>query len=301
MIRYHNTRLGGAYQQYTKEYLRGLVEGNLETLELLDTSLLGINRSKGSLPKINIPYVVPANHEINTHSKTIVLADTSGVRGSEADLRYINAILTAGWEDPLIDEKYYSVRKFATKAYMNWISRSMKNRFNLSFEDASEMSILAAVYYFCAHSNIGEILDPKNFKAYADLAEITNLGAIRVKAVIDRYSLTTINSEFTLASMVDCMSRISNDTKNKISVETLMSTLAHSWYGEGGVFYCNLALEYPPMFLTLLYFSLVDKGYTKTRLGTLVSEFAVGRNTSMGDMYAKQINTIVKSFKVRSA
>ena len=290
--------MGVGYNHYQQEYYDGLTRGFFETFTLNETALLGVCKTKGKLPKTNLPYVVSKDNKSNTHGKTIVLVDSSGLRDTEADLRYVNMIMTAVWEDPTIAERFINTRKFATKAYMNWIGRALKARYNFSFEDQAEINTLTAVYYYCTTGEPKDILAERNYKAYADLGEITGLGVVRVKATIDRFKISDYDGSISFESIVNLMSQVSDDTKNKVSIQAVMSSMSTSWYGEGGVFYCNLALEYPPMFLSLLYFSLVDKTYTQTRFGKTISEFAVGRNVRIGEMFAKQINSQIKAYKV---
>ncbi|AFI55397.1 hypothetical protein TSMG0114 [Halocynthia phage JM-2012] len=293
--------MGQSYNQYISQYLEGLARGVFDTHVLNETTLLGLNQRKGELPKTNLPYVVSHDAEFNTHNKTIVLADSSGLRGGEADLRYTNMILTGLWEDPHINETFTITRKFAAKAYMQWISRNLLTRFNLNYEDSSELNVLSAIYYYCSTGTPADILNKRNYKAYADLGEITNIGVVRVTEVISKFEITDIDETFTFNHMVNLMRNISDDTKGKITPEVIMSTLAHSWYGEGGVFYCNLAIEYPPMFLSMLYYALVEKSYISTRFGKIVSEFAVGRKSNIGELFTRQLHGIIKDSKIKPA
>lgn len=300
MIKYLSTLMGQSYNHYLGQYLEGLARNTFETYEIGDTLLLGVNRSKGELPKTNLPYVVLPEHEFNTRKKTIVLIDSAGLRDSEADLRYINMILTGLWEDPHLAERFHSVRKFATRSYMNWVSRGLHKRFALSLDDKMDIDILTAIYFYCAGSTPSEVLDAKNYKAYADLAEITDKGALRVKNIIERYQLDRYEGTLSFKALIEMIQQVSDDARHKITVQSVMATLSRSWYGEGGVFYCNLALEYPPMFISLLYFSLTDKTYTRTGLGTVTSEFSVGRNRNVGVLFTKQLHSLIKDANPKS-
>lgn len=301
MINYNQTRMGLSYTQYIRQYLEGLARGVLETSTLNETSLLGVNRKKGELPKTNLPYVVPNNTDINTRNQTLVLGDVSGLRGEEADLRYTNMILTALWEDPNIGETFVTTRKFAAKAFMHWYGRNLMTRFNLNYEDMTKINILAAIYYYCSTSTPEDMLKESNYKVYADLGEVTGVGVNRVINVIKEFNLEKHDGNFTIEHLISMMNQVSDDTKGKITYQSVTSTLAHSWYGEGGVFYCNLATEYPPMFLTLLYYALVDKSvYGKTRFSVLVNEFAVGRKSNVGEAFTRQLHSIIKNVKLKA-
>lgn len=297
MIKYNYTMIAEAYGDYKADYLRGFVQGAFETYALQETALVGICRNKNVLPKTNVPYVLLPEDPMNTSGKTVVLCDGTGIRDLEADLRYLNVLTTAMWEDPSIHERFSSVRKFATRAYVNWVGRALMNRFNINFQDKAYMDAVLAIYYYCACGIPKEYFGAGEYNAIRQISEATNLPAQRIVDVVKACELDTSEVPFVFSEAIECIRNISPDLNTKITTTAVFGVLARSWYGEGGTFYCNLAVEYPPMFMTLLYFALVSTDFKRTQLATVVKEFAVGRNVQMGDMYVKQFNAYIQGIE----
>lgn len=294
MIKFRGTLIGSTYGRYAGDYLTALLTRKMESYSLGDSAIIGINRTNGMLPRSNVPYVFQGNLPENTLKKTVVVCDGTGIRDVEADLRYINTIVTAMWEDDIIAETFPILRNLGTKAYMNWVVRGLAGRFNLSYEDCRSLNILFAIYYFTAHSTPEDVLAKSNYKNYSMLSEITGYPTQLILDMVDKYELAHMSGNLRLTDLIELARKESDDLRNKLSVSSVQSVLAGSWYGEGGPFYCNLALEYPPMFYTLLYFSLVDTGYQKTRLGVRIKEFVVGRNRDLGSRYTEQFHAYIK-------
>ena len=294
MIKYNETLIATAYSTYRGEYLRCLATGAFEKYNLQETAQVGICRKTNTIPKSNIPFVYLSSDEANTTNRTVVLCDGTGVRDLEADLRYVNTIITALWEDPTIHERFITVRKFATRAYVNWVGRGLMNRFNINFQDKVVMDVLLAIYYYSACGTPSEYFANGEFNAVRQISEAINIPVARVVEVINDYKIADVESTYRFADCIVHIQSISDDLKSKITVTSATAVLSRSWYGEGGTFYSNLAVEYPPMFLTLLYFALVSTDFKRTNLANVVKEFAIGRNTNIGEMYVKQFNAYVQ-------
>lgn len=300
MTNYNQTRLGRSYTHYLKEYLQAFVERKFEMHTIGESVIFALNRQRGNLPKTNLPYVVPPNHAANTRNQTIVISDMAGIKDEEASLRYINTVLTSVWEDPLVKERFLPMRKFAAKAYMNWVSRGLVNRFSLPFEDKTHLDILCAIFFYCNGHDFQEVIKSSNYKFYADIGELTGLGANRLVHTMEKCGLKEIEGRFDMDALVDAMRLVSRDCHEKISYSSLTSVLARSWYGEAGMFYCNLALEYPPMFLTLVYFALTDRTYSRSQFGNVLKEFSIGRRVDQGDTFTRNLGQAIKDFNIKS-
>lgn len=299
MIFYNQTQMANAYRGNGMLFLSAFIKRELEIKNLGETAAVGFNQIRGNVPKSNLPYLFTQEAKENTTGKTLVLTDMYGVKDREQDFRQLHSYLIALWEDPSIGERFTSVRKFATKAYINWFGRTLANRYNIEFDDKQEMDIILAIYFYTIGGDLTEALDKRNYKLYSDIAEITNAGAVKVSAVIAKHDLDTFES-FGFETMVHRIQNISKDLATKLGQNSIMAALSRSWHDEGGVFYCNLAIEYPPTFLALLYAAITDRGYSKTPFGRMVKEFAIGRNVNLGDTYVRQIGAIVKGINPTS-
>ena len=297
MIQFNNTKMAQAFSHYRPDYISGRIGGILDQHLVNGSSILAVNRTKGQMPKTHLPYILHPTDGANTTDLTILMYDVNGVQSAEADLRYLNAMLTIGWEDPLMQERYLTTRKFATKAYMTWIGRSLRTRHNFSVEDQIQIDIILAVFYYSAVGNPSEIFSRAKFKSYTDIAEITMARASMILDVVERNGINEM-SHFGLEEMVYMLTKVSDDTRSKISLPALQSQLSGSWVGEGRVYYSNLAMEYPPMFLTMLYNSLVERSFSRTPFSNVVQEFAVGRKSNVGEMFTRTLSEQIKSYKL---
>lgn len=301
MINYTRTMIGQTYNyRYINEYLQALINKDLDVREINDTSILAINSSNNDLPKMNVPIVLGTEHRANTQGKPIVMLDNNRLRDTDADLRLTLGLLMSAYEDPAIQERFYSVRKLATKAYVNWLGRALTSKFNLPYEDKVEMDIILATYFYCNADTPKKYLGEGTYKGLADLDEITRYGLAKIESVLAKHELADLDITLTMERCIMCIRTISERTEKVITMANVMATVGYSWYGEGSNLFCNLAIEYPPMFITLMYFALIDRSFKRTNLGTVIKEFAVGRETRLGDNFTKQVSTIIKGLSVKS-
>ena len=175
----------------------------------------------------------------------------------------------------------------------------MGRKFNLLHEDKLEVDILAATYFYCSSITPNDAFGRGKYKGLADLGEITQYGVNRVEAILGKHNLIDYREKFTIIDMIIKMKNISDRTDSVLTKPNISATIANSWFGEAGVLYCNLAMEYPPMFLTMIYYAIIDRGYIRTNFAELIKPFITKNNAQDGDLFVKQMGNIIKALKIK--
>lgn len=289
MIKYLHTAMARTYNRHNQDYLNAMIRGDLTQYNIGQGGLLAVNSGGADVPTAYIPQVIPKDHDSNTLGRAIVMIDATKVRSNEVDLRKTMGMLTAAWEGG--DTVFDQTRRFLTKAYTNWVSRGLAQRFGLPFQDVTPLKVYLATYFWCTHTTPDKILPQAN--SLSAVADATGIPATAVNDIWERHNLRNFEDTLNLVSVINMAKDISPEVRTKLTAESVMATMSGSWFSETGTFYSNLALEYPPAFATLAYHGLTERGYQKTRLGEVVKQYAGGRNNEHGVSYAKNIGSLI--------
>lgn len=289
MLSYLNTVMAMTYNTQQKPYVQALIQKELEVINVGQQGLLALNRGNADVPRAYLPQVIAQDHPMNTLNKTVVMVDTAKINAKETDFRHTLGVLTTAWESG--DTVFDQTRRFLTKTYIAWVGQSLTRRFGLPYDDAFALKVYLAIYFYCSHSTPMKVLS--NPASFAAISEITGFGAGYVNDIIEDHQLREYDNTLTLKETIDMAKSISPEVKSKLDLNSVIATVSRSWVGETGTFYCNLAVEYPPAFATLLYYALVDRGFRKTGLSTSVEQYSSGRNKDLGVNYTKALNQLI--------
>lgn len=141
---------------------------------------------------------------------------------------------------------------FQVQIFATWVSELFARRFALDAEQQVRISILAAFYYLCLFTDDKEA-DLRRFVPI--ISKVTTTGAA---FVID--TLRDIDHIQDLEALLDTI-KTSLDTERLegVGIDVMITMLSGSWFGPNNAILVGIALEYPPMWNTLLYLSLTDQ------------------------------------------
>lgn len=227
------------------------------------------------------PFLQPmTKKEIPTLTADIVLDGRSLLRsdGSRNKLdAFGHAVLTAQltrmWIDEQTDYKrdLLNVSDFPAKVFINWISSAVSLRLGLDFGQVAILRSLTAIYYI---QLFGALTNPE------DLQEVDRIltRAARYLPGVDSGTLQRVAGEIptlnTIADFIAWVHRVIDSPRiEQLTVAVLYTGLGFSWgpaYREA----VAVALEYPPIFLALVYSSTIERSYSTTGLGKTIQRTA---------------------------
>ena len=135
---------------------------------------------------------------------------------------------------------------------MSLVSELFARRFALDAEQQVRISILAAFYYLCLFTDDKEA-DLRRFVPI--ISKVTTTGTV---FVID--TLRDIDHIQDLEALLDTIkTSLDTDRLEGVGIDVMITMLSGSWFGPNNAILVGIALEYPPMWNTLLYLSLTDQ------------------------------------------
>ena len=141
---------------------------------------------------------------------------------------------------------------FQVQIFATWVSELFARRFALDAEQQVRISILAAFYYLCLFTDDKEA-DLRRF-----IPIISKVCTTGTSFVID--TLRDVDHIQDLEALLDTI-KTSLDTErlDGVGIDVMITMLSGSWFGPNNAILVGIALEYPPMWNTLLYLSLTDQ------------------------------------------
>lgn len=147
----------------------------------------------------------------------------------------------------ILNMGHFQIQIFAT-----WISELFARRFALDAEQQVRISVLAAFYYLCLFTDDDQA-DLRRFVPI--ISKVTSTGST---FVID--TLRDVEYIRDLETLLDTIkSTLQTDRLEGVGIDVMITMLSGSWFGPNNAILVGIALEYPPMWNTLLYLSLTDQ------------------------------------------
>lgn len=148
--------------------------------------------------------------------------------------------------------------------YATWLSSTISAAFNLAVDQRTEISILAA-YFYWVQLGIESDVD----RIGARIAKDLKLEFDRVIGVIDNAG--ELNN---LQAFVDALKTTSAGVRlDKFDIPTLYQVSAGVWMGPMGRPVMEVALEYPAYIVALTAVALTDRSYRRSRFFEYVNLF----------------------------
>lgn len=179
------------------------------------------------------------------------------------ELLILIGILTAIWDSP--DRSMVAnIAADLSPIYATWLSSTLSAAFNLQVDQRTEVSIIAAYFYW---QQLGVEANPD--KIAARIAMDLKLDFDRVIEVID-----TAGDMSDLNGLIAALKASSGGIRmDKIDVSTVWQVSAGVWTGALGRNIMEVALEFPPYIVALTTAALTEKGYRRSRFFDYVSLF----------------------------
>lgn len=159
----------------------------------------------------------------------------------------IESIWVGNGANDILNLGHYQIQVFAT-----WVAEMFTRRFALDAEQQVRLSVLAAFYYLCLFAD-KDTVDLRRFLSI--ITKVTNTNTVFVMDTLRDVDHVSTIDEF-LALIIRTLN---TDRLAGLGVDVFITLLAGSWFGPNHAVMVGVALEYPPMWNTLLYLSLTDR------------------------------------------
>ena len=165
--------------------------------------------------------------------------------------------------------------QFATSIFGKWINRLLTQRFNLYPDESLIVEIIANFYYQMLYEPFDTFSNQENdHKFLIHTIKNTNAREPIVREVFNKLGR--------LSSVDDLCINIRNILENvklrDLSSAVLITIVGNSWFGLNAKEMLAIALEYPPIFIPLVYNAAKEKTYKHTYLADVISHFAKAKD-----------------------
>jgi len=214
--------------------------------------------------------------EIPTLEASVVLdgrqllrADGRAVKEDVLNHAVLSANLTSMWIDggAAMRKDMLNLGEFPAKVFGSWLGQALALRLSLDLGQSAMLRAVTSIYYI-------QLFDPLPENATDDDRDKILIRAVRSTPGVDYDTLLGILGTIPVLSDINdyvayVKKVIDSPRTEQLNISLIYTALGHSWgpqYREA----VAVALEYPPIFLSLVYTTCKQRSYTKTGLGKII-------------------------------
>lgn len=244
----------------------------------------------GTIGAFNYPVVFDNRGELNVvfDGRTSMSIDSFHRivprRVDELTAKIISARLALEWANGE-RQRLYSFNAIPAGVFGSWMAEVIAKRFALNAMSQLKVGILASIYY-------GNLFTDKQrdesdiISDVVYISRVTGFNASEIKNALQVYP--DINS---LEHFCEACREYTQDVHLRdLNLTTLYGVVGGYWYGNAGRESIAVALEFPPMWLTLLFQAITDRSFKKAGLTQVVE-----RNT-----WRKHADSFVRAMMPRA-
>lgn len=142
---------------------------------------------------------------------------------------------------------------FQITIFAQWVSNSIIRRFGLDAAQQLKLQAISAYYYLCLFSDERRF-DP--MRAAPIIARAINASTAYIVDLVDTLPFIADITEF-LDVIKESMA---TERLSGLTLDYFYASLNGSWFGPNHNILVGVAVEYPPIFTSLLYLALTDRG-----------------------------------------
>lgn len=231
------------------------------------------------IPVFNYPLVVEHNHEkhVVVDTRNLLSRQTTGTlrarRSDEFQAKVILAQLALDWSHGE-QQRIFSINQMPLAVFSGWLGEVIGKRFALNAMSQMQVSILAAIYYINLFSDASQVEAREGAAMLATITRACGWRAGDVITILEAYPVISTLEEFCEFAR--------NHTQDvhlqDLNTITLQGSVGGYWYGNAGRESIAVALEYPPMWLSLVFQAITDRSFKKAGLTTVVERSSYRRH-----------------------
>jgi hypothetical protein len=229
------------------------------------------------IPVFNYPLIL--EHRNEKHSvvdlRSLLVYEDGNMRPRKYDeltARVLQAQLALEWANGSY-ARLFNFNQMPLAVFAGWLGEVIAKRFYLNPESQLHVSILAAIYYY----NMFEENGVDGHKGAEMVAVISRACGYRpgdIENVVKAYPNLDSIADFCQA----CKDFTQDVHLQDLNTLTLTGVVGGYWYGNAGRETIAVALEYPPVWLALIFQALTDRSFKKAGLTTVVERRSYARH-----------------------
>lgn len=255
-------------QSLEEAYYHGATQQMRENVHMVRE---GLNGGVAGVPAFNFPYVLKLKDEDVAFfdARTIVGVDATGgmrVRDQiELQARTVQAQLALDWHHGY-QNRVRDLSPLPLMLYAHWMGETVARRFAIDARQQLQVSVFAAIFYL---NNFWDKTEAASEDTAYLLSAITRTCGYRHSDVVDIVETHPIIRD--VQEFCDVVKSFTQSVRlEDFNPATLFGVVGGSWFGNAGKELITVALEYPPVWLTLLFQAVTNRGFKKAGLTQII-------------------------------
>lgn len=211
------------------------------------------------------------------------------ISGAEFEGAVLRGALTRAW---IADDGASAMRRFndiAARVFIRLLSESLVRRLGMTAHDQQAVVVTCGLFYYSNFINAGGSLDPMEKERIA--VAVSRLTRISPQTVADLLA-GDVPAISDLDSFCDALRFVvKNPRLEKVDAAFVMTLMGGLWFGGNARQVVAVALEYPPVWLALIFQALTDRGFHGAQLTKMVE--LENRNNS-GAMFIRDVGSYLE-------
>lgn len=173
--------------------------------------------------------------------------------------------------------------------YSSWISEAVARRYALDAKDQMTLAVICALFYqslFVSHYH--EIKDNEDKIAHA-IIRATRAPSQMVFDVLGK--VTAMNDIKDLCTNIKDI--LENTRLDDFNEGILVTAIGSTWFGTNAKEMMAIALEHPPTWLTLVFYSFTERSYKNSIIAKIASRYLAAKG---GDSYVKAFSSMFRTY-----
>jgi hypothetical protein len=231
--------------------------------------------------------IPPFGHpiQIQTSDKTILVIDTRAFTREdrannalkvtipgEYEQLYLYGRLTQAWLNNHQSD-LSAVGEIVPRVFANLISQNIVRRLGLNPQDQQALTVVSTYYYFCLFMHDQSIAEQQLLKVAARISQVTSITGTDVLRILKYFDADASGQYKVLQNLEDFVEGLkgtgTSPRLSTLNVGFVITAIGGVWFGANARENVAVSLEYPPLFITLVYKALMDRSYH----GTMLSRF----------------------------
>lgn len=283
---------------------RAFVHGDLKPAVMLKgQTLKGVYIVPPYVKDIKL-FSMPLTFE-TSQGETLVAVDVRGSTKATSDSsmkivdggQYEGALLRGGLTYLWINGGAADMRRWndiAARVFIRLLCETIVRQLNLNSADQQAIYVTCGYFYFVNFIDYNEIaenpakLQDEKDRITVTVSRMTRISPQRVADLMDK--ATTIPSS--LDKFCDTLREVvENPRLERLSGAMIMTLMGGFWYGGEARRLMATALEYPPVWLSLIYQALLDRNYHGSQLSKMVE--SENRNNA-GTQFIREMSSFLE-------
>lgn len=201
------------------------------------------------------------------------------------------SIATLAWSLGEIDNIRTNM-KYAAHVFTVLLSGIISSSYSLDLGDKVKLNILGLIYYRMLFEEKEELDNSVKEISFIQCQSLLGVSKEVFDSVANKLTkLSSINDYCESAKSICESTRLDN-----LNLPMLLTLLKSVWYGTNAKDYIGIALEHPPTWVSLLYVSLTEKTYKRSKIYSVAFDLKKGSNiVSFTDAYKNFVSAYTKN------